>query len=137
MADKVERARALRAMIEANAQTMAPERAVEYPELFPEWSGDGRMCAAGEIYRRNGELVKVLQDHVSQPDWTPENAPSLYAKLLTDPTGETIKPWEQPESTNGYKTGDKVTHNGKTWVNTLEGMPNTWEPGVYGWEIEE
>jgi hypothetical protein len=56
---------------------------------------------------------------------------------LTDPTGKTIKPWEQPESTNGYKTGDKVTHNGKTWVNTLEGMPNTWEPGVYGWEIAE
>ena len=134
MADRIDRARALRAMIEANAQTMEPERAVEYPELFPEWNGDGRMCAAGEIYRRNGELVKVLQDHVSQPDWTPENAPSLFAKLLTDPTGETIKPWERPDSTNGYKFGDKVTHIGFIWENTLQNMPNTWEPGAIGTE---
>lgn len=39
---------------------------------------------------------------------------------------------EQPESTNPYSKGDKVTHNGKTWRSTIAG--NVWEPGVYGWE---
>ena len=136
MADKVERARVLRAMIEANAQTMEPEQAVEYPELFPEWVGDGREYPAGKILRRNGELFKVNDGmgHRSQPDWTPESAHSLFSKLLTDPTGETIKPWEQPESTNGYKFGDKVTHIGFIWENTLQNMPNTWKPGAIGTE---
>ena len=29
------------------------------------------------------------------------------------------------------RAGDKVTHNGKTWVSNIDG--NVWEPGVYGW----
>ena len=39
---------------------------------------------------------------------------------------------EQAESTNPYAKGDKVTHNGKTWISTTDN--NVWEPGVYGWE---
>ena len=131
--DRIERARELRAMIEQNAQTMQPAKMAEYPELFPEWMGDGREYPAGKILRRNGELVKVLLAHRSQPDWTPEAAPSLYSKLLTDPTSESILPWVQPDSTNGYKLGDKVAHNGKMWENTLADIPNSWEPGVFGW----
>lgn len=140
MSDKVTRARALRAIIEANAQTMEPKQAAEYPELFPEWDGNGKNYLAGQIVRRNGELFKVNdgQGHTSQPNWTPEDAHSLYSKLLTDPTGSTVLPWVQPDSTNGYKTGDRVTHGGKLWENTLEGMPNSWEPGVFGWtEVAE
>ena len=127
----IDRARQLRAMIETNAQTMEPETAKEYPELFPEWKGDGRLYEAGTILRRKGELVKVIQDHYSQEGWEPENAPSLFADVLTDPTGETIREWVQPDSTNTYKTGDKVTHNGQTWISTVDN--NSWEPGVYGW----
>lgn len=135
MADKVERARQLRAMIEANAQSMEPAQAVEYPELFQEWSGDGREYTAGQILRRNGKLFKVNDGmgHRSQPDWTPESAHSLYSKLLTDPTGENILPWVQPDSTNGYTYLAEVIHNGEEWVNTLKDIPNTWEPGVFGW----
>ena len=44
----------------------------------------------------------------------------------------TVPEWEQPDSTNPYAKGDKVTHNGKTWISTADG--NVWEPGVYGWE---
>ena len=138
MSDKVTRARALRAIIEANAQTMEPTQAAESPELFPEWDGNGKPYKAGQILRHNGKLVKILQDHVSLPDWTPEKASGLFSELLTDPTGSTVLPWVQPDSTNGYKTGDRVTHSGKLWENTLEGMPNSWEPGVFGWtEVAE
>lgn len=45
---------------------------------------------------------------------------------------DTIPEWEQPDSTNPYAKGDKVTHNGKTWQSTTDN--NVWEPGVYGWE---
>lgn len=129
--DRIERARELRAMIETNAQSMEPAKMAEYPELFPEWMGDGREYPAGKILRRNGELVKVLLAHRSQPDWTPETAPSLYSKLLTDPTGENILPWVQPDSTNPYMTGDKVLYNGEVYASTVDN--NVWAPDVYGW----
>ena len=29
-------------------------------------------------------------------------------------------------------TGDKVRHNEKVWVSTIDN--NVWEPGVYGWD---
>ena len=51
--------------------------------------------------------------------------------LIPDP--EVIPEWEQPGSTNPYMIGDKVRHNGKTWVSTIDN--NVWEPGVYGWEV--
>ena len=44
---------------------------------------------------------------------------------------EVIPEWEQPDSTNPYMMGDKVTHNEKTWESTVDN--NVWEPGVYGW----
>ena len=132
MADRINRARELRAMIEHNAQGMAPAQMPEFPELFPEWSGDGKEYPVGKVVRYGGEFYKAILAHRSQPDWTPETAPSLFAKVLTDPAGA-ILPWVQPDSTNGYQLGDKVTHNGKTWENTLADMANVWEPGVFGW----
>lgn len=55
-------------------------------------------------------------------------------RLRTDLTWEQVElsAWEQPDSTNAYGKGDKVAHNGKTWVSTLDN--NSWEPGVYGWD---
>lgn len=134
MMNIIERARELRRVIEANAQTMTDEAALETPELYPEWDGNGVAMAEGDRVRRNGVLYKALMNHNTQPEWAPENTPSLYAKVLTDPSG-TILPWEQPDSTNTYSKGDKVTHNGKTWVSDYDN--NSWEPGVFGWtEVE-
>lgn len=39
--------------------------------------------------------------------------------LIPDP--EVIQEWEQPDSTNSYNKGDKVQHNGKTWVCDIDG----------------
>lgn len=129
--DRITRARELRAMIETNAQSMEPAQMEEYPELFPEWKDDGREYPAGKIVRRNGELMKVLLSHRSQPDWAPEAAPSLFARVLTDPTGETVQEWVQPDSTNPYMTGDKVLYNGVVYASTADN--NVWSPDVYGW----
>ena len=79
----------------------------------------------------DGTIYKVLQAHTSQDTWIPPDAPSLFAKVLI-PNENVIPEWEQPDSTNPYAKGDKVTHNGKTWISTADG--NVWEPGVYGWE---
>lgn len=102
--------------------------------IYPEWREDVTYTT-GQRVRHDGTLYKVLQDHTSQADWTPEAAPSLFAKvLISDP--ETVPEWEQPDSTNPYAKGDKVTHNGKMWISDIDG--NVWEPGVYGWsEVSE
>ena len=97
--------------------------------IYPEWR-EGVSYTTGQRVRFNETLYKVLQDHTSQADWTPDAAPSLFAKVLI-PGQETIPEWQQPDSTNPYANGDKVTHNDKTWVSDIDG--NVWEPGVYGW----
>jgi hypothetical protein len=55
----------------------------------------------------------------------------LFAKLLI-PDDDVIPAWEQPDSTNPYKIGDKVSHKDIIWVSIVDN--NVWEPGVYGWE---
>jgi hypothetical protein len=85
----------------------------------------------GERVLYNDVLYKVITAHTSQADWSPNIAPSLFAKVLI-PDDNVIPEWEQPDSTNPYMTGDKVSHNGKTWVSVIDN--NVWEPGVYGWE---
>lgn len=110
------------------------ETALAVPVLYPAWR-PGMDYKAGKRVRHDGTLYRVLQDHTSQTDWTPEAAPSLFAKVLI-PDPEVIPEWEQPDSTNPYAKGDKVTHNGKTWISDIDG--NVWEPGVYGWnEVTE
>lgn len=128
--DILEQARAIRASMDAASIVLTDEQAAKAPRLYPAWK-ESESYAVGERIRYNGILYKVLQAHTSQEDWTPDVAVSLFAKvLISDPM--TIPAWEQPESTNPYKKGDKVTHNGSTWVSTVDN--NVWEPGVYGWE---
>lgn len=110
------------------AKTVDDETAVLVPNLFDIWS-DSKHYEKDERVTYNGTLYKCLQAHDAQADWTPTDAPSLWAKVLPGQSGE-IGEWEQPGSTNGYKTGDKVTHNGKTWESTSDN--NVWEPGAVG-----
>ena len=134
----VEKARELRKILEkamTAAQCLTDAEAITATCLHPKWSGDGVQYTAGQRVQDDGILYTVLQAHTSQPGWKPADAPSLFAKvLIPDPT--VVPEWEQPESTNPYAKGDKVAHNGKTWVSDIDG--NVWEPGVYGWtEVAE
>ena len=128
--DILQQAQAIRASMDAAAIVLTDEQAAKAPRIYPAWKAS-KSYTVGERIRYNGILYKVLQAHTSQEDWTPDVAVSLFAKvLISDPS--TIPAWEQPESTNPYKKGDKVTHNGFTWISTVDN--NVWEPGVYGWK---
>ena len=106
------------------------EQALSAVAVFQAWK-DGAEYLVADRVQYGGVLYKCLQAHTAQADWVPDAAPSLWAKVLI-PDPETIPEWEQPDSTNPYSKGDKVTHNGKTWVSAIDS--NVWEPGVYGWE---
>ena len=110
-------------------ESATDEQALAVPVLYPAWrSGVDYVAGARLLY--NGTLYKVLQAHTSQETWTPDAATSLFANVrIPDP--DVIPGWVQPDSTNPYMAGDKVMHNGKTWVSDIDN--NVWEPGVYGW----
>ena len=115
--------------IEIAVQSLPDNEALETVMLYPMWKSD-TAHPAGQRVRYNGTLYKCLTAHTSQADWTPDAAPSLWAKVLI-PDPDTVPEWEQPDSTNPYMQGDKVTHNGATWVSDIDN--NVWTPGEYGW----
>lgn len=124
-----------RAAIERASAALPDEELLEVPNLAPVWD-PAKGYEVGDRVSFEGILYRCLQGHQAQPGWTPTAAPSLWAKVLI-PNEDAIPAWEQPDSTNCYKLGDKVRHNGKIWMSVYDG-PNSWEPGVYGWvEVNE
>lgn len=119
-----------RALMDKVGKLLTDEQAVGVPELYRQWQ-HGWDYATGDRRVYEGVLYRCLATHTAQEYWTPANATSLWTKvLIADPC--TIPAWEQPESTDPYMLGDKVSHNGKIWVSTVDN--NSWEPGVFGWD---
>lgn len=111
-------------------------QALEVKCLYKTWDKQiGKELQVGEYVQYEGELYKVLQPHTVQETWTPTGAPSLYAKVLVDPTGETILDWVQPDSTNAYMKGDKVKYEGVIYESLIDN--NIWSPVDYpaGWTV--
>lgn len=129
----INRAKYLRDVISGAMQSVDDEIAIETPLLFPEWKAD-TSYEVGFKVQYGGVLYKILQAHTSQSDWMPDVAPSLFAKVLAGQEGTDIGEWEQPDSTNPYMKGDKVTYNGKTYESVIDN--NVWSPDTYpaGWK---
>jgi hypothetical protein len=113
----------IRKAIEKLSDNLKDGEIAKMPELLPEWKA-GVNCLIDDRVRYNGIPYKVLQSHTSQESWSPDWAPSLFAKILIP--DETIHEWEQPDSTNPYMKGDKVSHNGRIWESLIDN--NVWEP---------
>lgn len=112
-----------------NTLTADDQTAMRMLEYYP--TPDAASYAAGDRIQYNGKLYKCLQAHTAQADWNHVDAPSLWAEVLAGQEGTAIGEWVQPDSTNPYMCGDKVTHNGKLYESEVDN--NVWEPGVYGW----
>lgn len=129
----LELARKLRPYIEKAAISLSDEDALEATNLFPNWA-ESKAYAVDERVRYNGLLYKCLIAHTSQANWTPDAAPSLWAKVLI-PDENVIPDWEQPDSTNPYMTGDKVMFEGHVYESVIDN--NIWSPSAYpaGWAL--
>ena len=130
----IELARKLRPYIEKAAASLSDADALEAVNLFPSWSGDTHEYLVDDRVLYNEVLYKCLQAHISQENWTPTSAPSLWAKvLIPDPT--VIPDWEQPDSTNPYMKGDKVMFEGQVYESVIDN--NIWSPAAYpaGWTL--
>lgn len=135
--DILEEARRLRQLIEVMAEeSLDDETALDNINVFPSWK-------VGVLYEKDfrlkydGILYKVLQNHTSQADWTPDVAYSLYVNIA-DPHVE-YPDWVQPlGAQDAYAKDSRVSHlvdehgNKRHWISIVDA--NVWEPSVYGWE---
>lgn len=104
--------------------------------LYPEWLGNGLTYKANDRLMYNDKFYKVLQDHTSQSDWTPDTASSLYVEIA-DPSNE-YPEFKQPTGAHdAYAKGDKVTFEGKHYISLIDA--NTYSPTDYpaGWQLVE
>ena len=129
MSTLIEQARVFRNALQKGLRAMEDEVILEAPFMADNWKTDTEYVL-NAVVRYEDIPYRCLQAHTSQATWTPVDASSLWAKILTQ-EGQ-ILPWEQPSSTNPYMKGDKVTHNGKTYESLVDN--NVWEPGAVGSE---
>ena len=86
-----------------------------------------------KLYNRLSEKVNAMSEEI-------ETLKASIEKLQSGtepdaPQGDQVKiqkwePWDGIST--DYQTGAVVKHKGKYYQNVLEGMQNTWEPGVTG-----
>ena len=116
--------------------SITDNEAVYIPEVFPVWSPNSISYKKGQRIFYNNVLYKVLTEHTSQETWTPENAPSLFVKVIDSINGE-IPEWQQPSADNAYMKGDRVKFDGKIYESLLDN--NVWSPSAYpaGWKEVE
>ena len=118
------------------AQTLTDEQALEVSLMFDEWKV-GKGYTVGDRLLYNGELYKVITSHTSIETWTPDVAPSLFAKVLNETIDGSVPEWKQPDSTNAYMTGDKVMFEGQVYESLIDN--NVWSPSANpsGWQLVE
>ena len=116
---------------------MSVTKAYEYLKTLPEFADGedvieswaaGTSYFIGDLAMYEGVEYECIQSHTSQEGYEPPNAPALW---VVHHGGEWPE-WVQPESTNPYMIGDKVTHNNKRWISAID--YNVFEPGVAGWD---
>lgn len=113
---------------------LTDEQAELVKTYFKPWAPDtGYTVGTRVLY--NDILWKCVQDHTSQENWTPDVASSLWSRTGQNPEDPNAIPaWIQPTGAqDAYQTGDKVIYNDTIYISTVDN--NTWEPGVYGWDI--
>lgn len=107
--------------------------------IFDEWE-IGKAYRTGDYitYGKNSVgdplLYKVVQDHTSQADWTPDITASLYDVIGLDDSGYPV--WSQPTGAHdAYNAGDIVNYNGVLYKSLVDG--NVYSPDTYpsGWEL--
>ena len=113
-----------------HAATLLPDvDALNAVAMFPAWRPDGHYNKDDRV-REGNTLYRCMQTHDAQPGWNPAAGGYLWSEVLI-PDETKVPEWKQPDYSNTYKKGDRVTHNGQTWESDIDG--NSWEPGVYGW----
>ena len=112
---------------------LSDEQAYTFRYLFPTFEID-KAYVVGERVIYEDKFYKVIMDHTSQADWTPDVAVSLFAEI-PDPSVEYPEFKKPISSETAYMTGDKITFEGSKYISTMDN--NVYSPTEYpqGWEL--
>lgn len=109
-------------------------------DQVPTWrQRDYSAVPVGTPYKWQGQVYKLWQQHdaTAQPDWSPDQAVSLWDIChTTDPTA--AKDYQAPQGSRGlYQTGEYCLYGGHVWRSKID--DNALAPDAYpdGWEIVE
>ena len=121
------------------SQTLTDEMAMEVAIVYPPYK-IGVAYKANEMftYRLNEvgdpQLYRVVQDHTSQADWTPDTLPALYTPIGLNEQGYPV--WSQPTGGHdAYNIGDIVDFNGTLYKSLIDGNVHSPEAYPQGWEV--
>lgn len=135
---KIQAAEQLRRAIQLFAQSLTNDEAMEIATVFPKYEV-GKVYKANEmfVFGENNvgdpQLYRVVSDHTSQADWTPNTTPALYTPIGLTDDGYPV--WSKPSGAHdAYNMGDIVDYNGKLYESKIDG--NVYSPDEYpaGWE---
>lgn len=136
--NRMQAAEEMRKALQMFAASLSEDNALIIASVYPEWDGNRKAYKTGEWVKYgeddmgDARLYQVLQDHTSQPEWTPDVANSLYKRVGVSADG--TPKWVQPIGANdAYAKGDIVEYNGTKYISTIDA--NVWAPDVYGWEV--
>lgn len=137
--NRLQIAEQFRKALQMFAATLTDEAALEVATIYDAWEV-GKAYTVGQflVYGKNSvgdpQLYRVVQDHTSQADWTPDKTASLYSAVGLDDSGHPV--WSQPSGAHdAYNIGDIVNYNGTLYKSLIDG--NVYSPDSYpaGWEL--
>ena len=125
--------------IQMFCQSLTDESAMEVAIIYPPYKV-GKLYKPNEMftYGKNGvgdpQLYRVVSEHTSQVDWTPDKTPALYTPIGLTEEGYPI--WSKPTGAHdAYNIGDIVDYKGTLYKSLING--NIYSPEEYpqGWEV--
>ena len=124
--NRLEKAREFRKRIDANLQAtrklirvdeLSEDELLDMIDLYESYEVD-KLYKVGDIFKHEGKLYKVIQEHTSLENWVPSELPALYLSMMPE---NVIPEWVQPTGGHdAYKKGDKVTFEGKVYESLID-----------------
>ena len=139
MSNKIQMAEQLRRALQIIAQGFTDEQAMEVATVFPAYIV-GKVYKADEMFTYgtnevgDPQLYRVVSEHTSQAEWTPDATPALYTPIGLTEEGYPV--WSRPTgSHDAYGIGDIVDYNGTLYESQIDG--NVYSPDEYpaGWKV--
>lgn len=137
--NRLQAAEHLRKALQMFAQSLTDEQAMEVATVYPAYQV-GKAYKTDEMFTYglnevgDPQLYRVVQDHTSQEDWTPDNTPALYTAIGLTEAGYPV--WSKPSGAHdAYNMGDIADYNGTLYKSLIDG--NVYSPDEYpaGWEV--
>lgn len=131
----------LRRAVQLFVRSLSDEEAMEVATVYPKYEV-GKSYKVDDLftYGENNvgdpQLYRVVQEHISQENWLPNESASLYSPIGLNEKGYPI--WSRPTGAHdAYNEGDIVDYNGVLFESLIDG--NTYSPEEYpqGWKIVE